>query len=1045
MRIFFVFVLIITSTFNGISENRWYSLSASPRIEKSINANWTFNYCPENDGDQKGFEKPYFDDSKWPVVYLPHTWQTYETTQELHPYIRSASQDDDPYWWTGWGCYRKHLVIGRQYQDQKIYLEFDGVQKYAKIFLNGKFLGDHKGGFTSFYVDATDAVMFGKDNLLAVVVQNSLKDQFTIPPMNAGNFDVYGGIHRDVRLVIKKKVNIPFQGSHRHEGGTFITTSEVSEKEAKVQIKTFVQNNNSSAQKVRLVTCLTDSSDVIIAKLDTTQTIQSGQIAGYCQVKTVKSPLLWSPETPYIYRIYSEVYVDGKLTDNFRSTFGIRTVAWNFETHRLILNGKETHLHGINRHEEYVWLGAAFPKWIALRDMKDIRYGLESNFMRTAHYPQAPYIYSFTDQAGICINEELPNIKKLDFNDQVQEQNCREMIRRDRNHPSIVFWSMGNETTDACDSRIAVEEDTTRILTVRQPYNESYNPEFVKHTDKEMPLESFLRCTIKGWYDKDDKNLEPDDNQWAGTEEWQHTRSNESVISEHNGSVWLYADHGADREYVNAPLKHVNPKGWVDSWRNPKYAYYQWQANFAKKPMVFVHPHFWRKQYLGQKKDFIVDSNCSEVELIMNGQSKGKMHPAKSNNYCVIFKDVPIEEGTIEAIATDVNGVIISHKIEMAGDPAVLTIVPSSGAMKSGLDNILEFKVDIVDSKGIHVIGAGNTLKFEVEGPARLIGPAMYQSDRDQSEEYEGTMYIDAPVTNLIRAVGKPGKVKVTVSSTGLKSAFAEIEVLPTPETNTISGITEPSLNVEGREPIAINLKKANFIKAPAEMKEYSGEIRFPISQKSQYRQLLHDFILKQNQLMEQNTPDFKYTIDALEAILNSTTKYTNQYGYIVADDYNFIVAQYNLSRAITKNLESRNLPEAYRNELSEYYALQIIGKGKDKNFTYENELIDRIPEGGKAVVIAANGELKDVFYAAETDLVILLQKIYPKVKDYNKDDLEKALDLITRINPAVTYRSIRDKKTKERTNSYTVETGRTILIPDEIKLLNTKFPDIKL
>lgn len=207
--------------------------------------------------------------------------------------------------------------------------------------------------------------------------------------------------------------------------------------------------------------------------------------------------------------------------------------------------------------------------------MEDMKFGLDINYMRTAHYPNDPSVYYFMDRNGICINEELPNIKNQNFSKEVQEQNCREMIRRDRNHPSIVIWSMGNETDHACDSRYAVEEDPTRIITVRQPYNDSYNPEFCKHTDKEMPVESYLRCTIRGWYDKDDMNLEPSDGQWAGTEYWQHklSRNPKKPISEHNGTVWLYADHGADREYVGAPLKHINPKGWVDSWRTPKYVY----------------------------------------------------------------------------------------------------------------------------------------------------------------------------------------------------------------------------------------------------------------------------------------------------------------------------------------------------------------------------------------------------------------------------------------------------------------------------------------
>ncbi len=1046
MRLPFIFFCNLLLALALQAQQKHYQFPESPRTVKSIPTNWTFNYFPDPEGDKKGCEAVLFDDSKWPVICLPHTWQTFETTRELHPYIRSASQDDDPYWWNGWGWYRKHITIGNQFAKKRVCLEFDGVQKYARIFLNGKYLEEHKGGYTSFYVDITDAVKFGEDNLLTVAVQNSLKDRFSIPPMNAGNFDVYGGIHRTVRLVIKEQVNIPFQGSYKHEGGCFITTPAVSEKEATVRVRTFVQNNSKMTQKVQLLTWITDSSNCVVGKLDTSILIPANRLTEFNQLsERIGNPHLWSPETPYLYNCFSEVYTDGKLMDSFTSTFGIRSVAWNFETHRLILNGKSTNLHGINRHEEYVWLGAAFPEWVALRDMNDIRYGLEANFMRTAHYPQAPYIYNFTDRHGICINEELPNIKKQEFNDLVQEQNCREMIRRDRNHPSILFWSMGNETTDACDSRFAMEEDTTRILTVRQPYNDSYNPKYVRHTDKEMPLESFLRCTIKGWYDTDDKNLQPDDNQWAGTEEWQHTQSNKSVISEHNGAVWLYADHGADREYVNSPLKHINPKGWVDSWRNPKYAYYQRQANFAKRPMVFVHPHFWRSTYLGQKKNFIVDSNAREVELLVNGKSMGILKPSKSNNFCVCFENVLVTEGEIEAIATASDGCKVSHKTVMSGKPAALTITPTAKSMRASADNVVELKVDIVDAKGIHVVGAGNVLKFEVEGPARLVGPGMYRSDRDKNEEYEGTMYIDAPVTNLIRATGKAGTVTVKVSSTGLKSASAVVAVNAAPDHDPIKGITEPLLDSEGREPVAINLKKANFIKAPAEMKEYAGELRFPVDKKNEYPQLMQAFVQKENPSINTQSTEFKLSIEALVAILTSTGSYNNLFGYIVADDYNYIVTQYNLSRAISRQIEGRNFPEAYREELSSYYAGQIISQGRNKNLANETLSISKIPLGGRVYVIGTQKIFKEAIHDSETDLMVLLQKIYPSVKNYSKEELKKALGLVLRINPGVSFKSVRDKKTKERTDSYAIEPGRAILIPEERQLLTTNFPDTKL
>lgn len=1042
----FLTVLLCLIMWGAYGQEKTYRMPGANRISKTVNNYWTFNYFPGEEAENGGYQEPDYNDATWSSVSVPHTWQTYETTQELHPYIRNASAKDDPYWWNGWGWYRKHILIDSKFEGKNICLEFDGVQKYSKIYVNGKYIGDHKGGFTSFYMDITSAVKFGSDNVIVVAVNNSLNDRFNISPMNAGNWVVYGGIVRDVRLVITDKLKVPYQGSYKHEGGTFITTPRVTDKSADIQVKTYVQNNYEQPKEVKLVTCLTDADNRVIARMESSRKITPGEIAEFIQRAQAPDPNLWSPETPYIYNAYTEVYDGTRLVDTYRTEFGIRTVEWDYDAHRLVLNGKLTHLHGINRHEEYVWLGGAFPKWIADRDMKDIADGLEVNYMRTAHYPNAPYVYSFMDRRGICINEELPNIKNQEFDPKVQEQNCREMIRRDRNHPSIIAWSMGNETDHACDSRYAWEEDTTRIITVRQPYNEAYNPEFCKHTDAEMPLESYLRCTIRGWYDKDDRNMEPDDNQWAGTDYWQHVKSaEEGVISEHNGTVWLYADHGADREYVGAPLKHVNPKGWVDSWRTPKYVYYLWQANFAKRPMVFVMPHFWRNQYIGQKKDFVVDSNCPEVELFVNGKSYGVRNPGKSNNFSVTFKDIPVQTGTIEVVATAVDGSKVSDKVVMAGEPAFLTIEPTAYRMMSTPDHIIEFKVDIVDKDGVHVYGAANMLKFTIEGPARLVGPDIYISDRDKKEEYEGTMYIDTPVTNLIRAVGKTGRVKVTVSSPGLRPASVEVDVVPYVDPYPVEGIVEPVVDFSRARSVAVNTVQANFVKAPQEMKSFTDEIRFPIAQQAEYKRLVKEYIMERNPGIGTQSVDFEYALEALVAILNSTAKYTHEYGYIVADDSNFIAEQYNTSRAITRNIRSKNLPEAYRNELCGYYASQIILKGRDKNFIAENALIDSIPEGGTAVMIAEAGRVKGVECIPQTDLSKLLSIVRPASVEWSADERKKAMMMIVHINPSADYKSIRNMKTKERVDSFILEKGHVILIPDMQVLKESSFPDKKL
>lgn len=1032
-------VLVVLFSVHVFADKK-FNLQDKVRIEKTINTQWTFNYFPEPDADKNGCQAINYDDSKWSAVALPHTWMTYETTGELHPYIKNASDKDNPYWWNGWGWYRKRIVIGNEYKDSKIFFEFDGVQKYSKIYLNGKLLGDSKGGFNSFEMEATDAVKFGEENILTVAVNNALNDKNKIPPMNAGNWVVYGGIDRDVRLVIKNKLYIPFQGSYKHEGGTFVTTPLVNDKEGVANVKTFVKNEFSVPQIATLKTTITAADNSVVAEMENTGTIEPGTIFTFNQTSgKISRPILWFPETPYIYNVYSQVYMGKRLVDTYYSPLGFRFFHWNYVTDRLWLNGKEVRVHGQNRHEEFPWVGSAFPKWIAMRDMNDIRINLEHNFMRTAHYSHDPSIYNYTDRNGIIIDEEQPNIKNQEFNHLVQEQNCRETIRRDRNHPSIFFWSMGNETTDAADSKWAHEEDTTRIITSRAVYNNSMG-DFAPHSEKNMSIEGFLRCTIKGWYDKDDKNLEPSDGQLAGTEVNDVNHALEKNVQSAYGSVWLYADHGADREYVNSPLKHINPKGWVDSWRNPKFKYYLWQANFAVKPMVFIQYNFWRSRYLGLKKNIVVNSNCDEVELFVNHKSQGKKKTNADNQFTVVFDNIGIENGTIEAIGTRKNGDKASYSIQMAGDEAKIAVSATRTRANAGLNEIIEIKADIVDSKGVHVIGANNTLKWNVTGPATLIGPDTYASDRDKNESYEGTMYIDAPVINLIRSTGEPGTVKVTVSSANLESGVADIVFTDYVDSNRVAGIAEPVLSRINRLPVKKNTEQITRIIAPQEMKIFTGELKYPLAEKAAFKNRLRAFIFKENPAIDTTTIDFKLVVDKFNQLMVSYE------GKLVADDYNFIVEQYNISREITRFLNTLDLPDGYRKEMNRYYAGMIISRGIDKNFINEKQLLAKIPTGGKGVKVTDEKATdENVVCSKETDLIKIIKSVYPETANFSEDSMKRALTLVQKINPIITYTSKRDKKTKERIETYTIEPDKVFLIPTVESMLNAKFPDKKL
>ena len=506
------------------------------------------------------------------------------------------------------------------------------------------------------------------------------------------------------------------------------------------------------------------------------------------------------------------------------------------------------------------------------------------------------------------------------------------------------------------------------------------------------------------------------------------------------GSVWLYADHGADREYVNSPLKHVNPKGWVDSWRNPKFKYYLWQANFAKKPMVFIQYNFWRLRYLGQHKNIVVNSNCDEVELFVNNKSLGKKETNPDNQFTVVFNNIGIENGIIKAIGTCKNGERAIYSIQMAGEEAKIAVSTSRTLANAGLNEIIEIKADIVDSKGVHVIGANNTLKWIVSGPATLIGPDTYASDRDKNESYEGTMYIDAPVINLIRSTGEPGTVKVTVSSANLEPGDASIVFKEYVDGNKIAGIVEPLLSRTDRLQVKKNTEQITRILAPQEMKIYTGELKYSLNDKDRFKSQLRDFIFKENPTIDTTTIDFKLVVDKFNQLMASYE------GKLVADDYNFIVEQYNISREITRNLNKLDLPEAYRSEMNWYYADLIISRGIDKNFINENKLLKKIPTGGQSVKVSkVKEDIQNVFYTKETDLINIIKQVYPETANFSNDNMKRALTLIQKINPVITFTSKRDKKTKERIETYTIEPDRVFLIPTVDAMLNTKFPDKKL
>lgn len=1024
MRILLLFLTLFL--FSSISEAQKKSSAQKPRIEKIINSHWTFNYFPAASAD-KGYETPGFDDSKWIAISIPHTWSTYETTGELHPFIRNASESDNPYWWSGWGWYRKHFSINPGYSGKKVFIEFEGVQKYCKVWINGIYLGDHKGGYGSFDFDITKHIKQG-DNVIAVAVNNTRNDQFKIPPMTAGNFNVYGGIYRDVTIVLKNNLHIPMQGSASHEGGTFITTPGLTEKSGIVRIQTWVKNDDLQNKSCILQSTILDAAGKPVEVIRETAEIKPGELYRFDHSsKPIKNPHLWSADDPYMYKVISEV-IDGKdIVDTYTSPLGFRWFRWDYKENFLYVNGKKMLIHGGNRHQEYPWLGDAIPKWITVMDYTDMAENMGYNFSRTVHYPNDKIVYDLADKFGIVIDEEVPNIKNLDFSPEVQQQHLKEMIRRDRNHPSIMLWSMGNETNKAVDSKFAVEEDTTRILTARRVTNGSQG-KFVTHSEDNLAIENLLRCTIRGWYNTDVKNLEPEDQQHSGTEEFQMKELIKSGrFGKENLCTWLYEDHGADREYLNSPMLHVNPKGYVDVYRIPKYSYYFWQASYAKKPMVFILPHFWRTQYLGQKKDIVVTSNCDKVELKINGISKGSQTPDANNFHCVTFKDILIENGTISVTGSK-NEVTVASHVVMAGEPARVVLSSGQNQLLADRASVVIVTADITDSRGNHVYGASNNLKWNVTGPATLAGPSVYQSDIKKHHEMEGVWYMDVPVSNVIRSTGEPGKIRVTVSSGGLVSGSIDINCEEVIADNSV--ITEPPLKNGGRNKVSkLVLDSRRLEKIPEEVKPDYNEISLTASDKTGYKKAIREYIVKNNPVVDTATMEFRTIADLFSSYL------LNNNGKLIADDYNFNIDHYNNCRLIASYINATKLPQPFKDGLRAYYSNSIILQGSEKNAGDEMNWLNWIPSGGTVIYHKQGANdllIKGTIVTEKNELPDLIAAVHPSFINFSDDGKVRALEFIAKMNPYVHSEIISGVIDGKKVTKTTLkaEPGKPVLIP---------------
>lgn len=626
--------------------------------QESFNEGWLFSK-----GEQAGAENAEFDDSGWRPLDLPHDWAI-EGPFDVKYNARAGGL---PFHGTGW--YRKHFSLPEEQEGKRVKVIFDGAMSLAKVWLNGEFLGERPYGYTTFYFDITDVVKTGEENVIAVELT---------PEDLSSRWYPGAGIYRNTWLEFNESI-------HFSQWGTYVCTPEVSENNALVKVVTSFENHRERCAELTLVSEILDPSGKKVAEESRVLTLEAGKEGDVIQLMEVDHPKRWDIDSPHRYKLLSKLYVEGKEVDSYLTPFGIRTIEFS-ATEGFKLNGRYMKLQGVCLHHDLGPLGGAVNRRAIERKL-EIMKSMGVNAIRTSHNPPSPELLEFCDRLGLMVQDEafdcwqmakIPNGYNKYFDDWY-EDDLRSMIRRDRNHPSLIMWSIGNEILEQGNeekgwilakmlSEICHDEDPTRPTTAGFNYYPAsvdnklaenidivglnYHPASYSELMEKFPemivygSETSSCVSSRGVYHlpieayKTHESLQVTSYDLIGPP-WAYPPDVEFMYQDAQANllgefVWTGFDYlgeptpygGKDNStngYWNADWPARSSFfGTVDLCGFPKDRYYMYQSQWTDEAMVHLLPHWNWKGMEGQEIPVYGYTNCQEAELFLNGKSLGK-------------------------------------------------------------------------------------------------------------------------------------------------------------------------------------------------------------------------------------------------------------------------------------------------------------------------------------------------------------------------------------------------------------------------------------
>ncbi|MEN8704104.1 MAG: glycoside hydrolase family 2 TIM barrel-domain containing protein [Polaribacter sp.] len=734
-----IFFLILIVIINGCLKEEVFTSS-----KVKFNDDWYFKkVLNETSSNITFIDENNF--NNWDTISLPHT-------PKIEPKIVNNQ-------WQGISWYFKKFSLSKDMKGKKMFLKFEAAMNIAEVWVNDKKLIKHQGGYLPFVIDFTDVALFNAENTVKVRLDNKDNSITGPKPLKNLDFNTYGGIYRNVWLIAKGQLYItdPILTNKVASGGVFVTYPEVSKTQATINIKTHIKNENNKKQSFTIKNTIIKSDIEIVSSESDTYTLFSKEDKQFTANLMVKNPELWCPDSPNLYHLKTEVLQDGKVVEREITRIGIKTI--KFIGQDFYLNDKKIFLRGVNRHQEYPYVGYAISDNANYRDAKKIK-DAGFDYVRLSHYPQSPAFMKACDEIGLITIDAILGWQYFSKDKKFQNyvfQASKDLIRRDRNHPSVLAWEVSlNESwmpepfIDSLTTIAHQEYPGNQCFTAgwqsygydiylqaRQHRLQYYNPKNKKpyNVSEYGDWEYYAMnagLNQNSWGDLLQSERSSRQLRSAGEKGLLQQATN--IQEAHNDNLntpafadgyWVMFDY--NRGYAN----DLEASGIMDIFRIPKLSYYFYQSqrdanNSNGKPMVYI-ANQWKKN---SPLDVKIYSNCDEVELFLNGKSLGRKKPNQNkmssnlNHPPFTFKIPKYDAGKLQAKAFIKNKNVVNYSVFSPENPSKIKIdLDINGyELDKNNDDITLVYASVTDKNGTLLTDIDDKIEFNLKGNAELIG-----------------------------------------------------------------------------------------------------------------------------------------------------------------------------------------------------------------------------------------------------------------------------------------------------------------------------------